>query len=57
MQTSTLLSWRSRSHEAKPEFSWNRKESFAEKHQVLLDVDGGGHVLGIRLVVGACPSN
>ena len=34
MQTSTLLSWRSRSQEVKPEFSWNRKESFLEKHQV-----------------------
>ncbi|MBS1798452.1 MAG: hypothetical protein JSS95_01365 [Acidobacteria bacterium] len=34
MQTSTLLSWRSRSNEVKPEFSWNRKESFVEKHQV-----------------------
>ena len=34
MQTTTLLSWRSRSHEAKPEFSWNRKESFVQKHQV-----------------------
>jgi hypothetical protein len=34
MQTSTLLSWRSRSNEARPEFSWNRKQSFFEKHQI-----------------------
>ena len=34
MQTSTLLSWRNRSHEVKPGCSWNRKESFVAKHQV-----------------------
>jgi hypothetical protein len=34
MQTSTLLSWRSRNNEPKPEFTWDRKESFTEKHQV-----------------------
>lgn len=35
MQTSTLLGWRSRNQEAKPEFSWNpRQQGFFEKHQV-----------------------
>ena len=34
MQASTILSWRSRNREAQPEFSWTRKESFFDKHQV-----------------------
>jgi len=34
MQTFTLLSWRSRNQEAKPEFSWNRNEGFVKMHQV-----------------------
>ena len=34
MQASTLLNWRSRSREAQPEFSWNRKESSFKKYQI-----------------------
>jgi len=33
MQASTLLSWR-RSREAQPDFSWNRKETFFQKHRI-----------------------
>jgi hypothetical protein len=40
MQASTLLSWRSRSREAQPEFSWSRSETFLERHQVVGIVRG-----------------
>ena len=41
MQTSTLLSWRNRNHEVRPEFSWSpRQQGFFEKHQVAEIVRG-----------------